>query len=387
MLTMTHKERFITSIRHEAPDFVPIDGTFMDLIHAERITGKQAYGAGSGGGGGGVSTKEEELTYVEMMIHNQKLENEARMKLDLDVLAISDYKVFPEGYKPRFINEDTYIDQWGKVYNIKPDAKTTWWVDGIIRTPEDFDKWKSEFPNPKEYNYDIIDLTVEEAEKNDYPVMAWIHGSMMFPYLQVGGIDKMAILLYRHKEFAKELIQTVADINFEITKHILNRGKGHIDLVAESDDIAGKMPFYPLKICREFFFPYLKRIVDECHRRGIPYMKHSDGNLYPYLDDFVEIEINGLHPIEPPYMDLLDVKQRYGDKFFLRGNVDCGEILVSGTEAQVRQDVRRCIDAAAEGGGFILADSNSLHSVVNTQNILWMISEGRKYGRYPLKKS
>jgi uroporphyrinogen decarboxylase len=82
-------------------------------------------------------------------------------------------------------------------------------------------------------------------------------------------------------------------------------------------------------------------------------------------------------------MSMADMKQheKYSNKFFLRGNVDCGEILIRGTEEQVRQDTRRCIDEAAKGGGFILADSNSLHSVVNTQNALWFIDEGRKYGR------
>jgi hypothetical protein len=35
---------------------------------------------------------------------------------------------------------------------------------------------------------------------------------------------------------------------------------------------------------------------------------------------------------------------------------------------------------AARGGGFILADSNSLHSNVKTESILVMIDEARKYG-------
>ncbi len=385
---MTHKERFLTAIRHEEPDCVPIDGTFIDLIHTERITGKRAYGAGSGGGGGGVSTQQEEMTYTEMMTHNQKLENEARMKLGLDVLTVSDYKVFPEDYKPKFINKDTYVDLWGKIYKIKEDVKTTWWIDGTIRTPEDLEKWRSEFPNPKEFNCEIVDLTIEEAEKNDYPVVVWVHGSMMFPYLMIGGIDKMVLAIYRQPEFAKELVRIVAKLNLEITKQLLNRGRGSIDLVIESDDIADvKTPFYPPRLFREFFFPYFTRLIDECHSRDIPFMKHSDGNLYPLLDDFVEMDVDGLHPIEPGVMDLADVKQRYGDKFVLRGNVDCTHVLPYGKEDDVRRDVRRCIDAAAEGGGFILADSNSLHSLVKTENIKFMIDEGRKYGQYPLEKS
>jgi len=387
-VTMTHKERVITAINFEEPDFVPIDVSFMDLIHMEYITGKQAYGAKSGAVIGATGDTKTDVSYNEMIIHNQKLENEARIKMDLDILTISDYKAFPEGYKHKFIDKDTYVDLWGKVYKIKRDAKTTWWVDGIIKTPEDLDKLKADFPSPKEFNYDIVDITVEEAEKNDYPIFAWVHTALMFPYLMMGGIDKMVLAIYRQPDFAKQVIKFVGDINFAITKRILDRGKGHIDLLADSDDIAGKMPFYPPEIFREFFFPYLKRVVDEAHRRKLPYMKHTDGNLYPLLDDFIEIGINGLHPIEPPYMSMAYMKQheRYGDKFFLRGNVDCGEILVQGTEADVRKDVRRCIDEAAAGGGFILADSNSLHSVVDTKNVLWMIDEGRKYGRYPLQK-
>lgn len=81
-------------------------------------------------------------------------------------------------------------------------------------------------------------------------------------------------------------------------------------------------------------------------------------------------------------MDLADVKKRYGTRIFLRGNVDNMHILPYGSEEDVRRDVRRCIDAAAEGGGFILAESNSMHANVKTENIWIMIDEARKYGIY-----
>jgi len=381
---MTPKERYLTAIHHREPDMVPIDASFLDPIHVERILGATAFGAGAGGGGGGVvatTRKEEAMGLNEMMLRNQKLENEAKRKLGLDALTVSDYNVFPPGYNPRFISEDTYVDLFARIYRVRKDVRTTWWIDGAIKSPEDLDKWEP--PDPDEIDYSIVDLTVEEAG-DEYPVMAWVHGSMMFPYLMRGGIDKLVYDIYRQPDFAKKLIKKVADVNLEITKHILDRG---VDVVAESDDIAdSRTTFFSPKIFREFFFPYLKRLIDECHRRGLPYMKHSDGNLYPILDDLVSLGVDGLHPIEPNVMDLADVKQRYGDKLFLRGNVDCTHVLPYGTEEDVRKDVRRCIDAAAQGGGFILADSNSMHSNVKTENILIMIDEGRKYGKYPLRR-
>lgn len=199
-----------------------------------------------------------------------------------------------------------------------------------------------------------------------------------------GGIDKLTYDIYRNPDFAKRLIKIVADTNFGIAKEMLDRG---IDVFVAADDIADtKNTFFPPRILREFFFPYLKRLIDECHRRGVSFMKHSDGNLSPVLDDLTSLGIDGLHPIDPSAMDLAEVKREYGHKIFLRGNVDCTHVLPYGSEEDVRREVRRCIDEAAEGGGFILSDSNSMHSNVKTENILVMIEEGRRYGRYPLLK-
>jgi hypothetical protein len=54
-----------------------------------------------------------------------------------------------------------------------------------------------------------------------------------------------------------------------------------------------------------------------------------------------------------------------------------------GNEEDVRRDVRRCIDATAKGGGFILASSNSIHSI-KVENLYTMADEASKYGKYPL---
>ena len=381
-MVMTHKERYLTAINHEEPDMVPVDVSFLDMIHVEKITGKKAFATGGGGGGGGIALTEEEMEMDlnEGMMRNQRLLNEALQKIDCDALVVSDYWLYPEGYSHQYLDENTYVDQWGKIYRVRADVKTTYWIGGIIKTPEDLDEYQP--PDPDELCYDIVDYTVNEAG-GEYPVVAWCHAGSMFPYLVRGGIDKLVLDVYMNPSFAKRLIKVIAETNIEIAKNILDRG---VDMLAVSDDIADtKSPFFPPHLFREFFLPYTERIVRESHKRGIPCMKHSDGNLYPLLDDFVRIGVDGLHPIEPGAMDLADVKQRYGDKLFLRGNVDCMYVLPFGGEEDVRRDVRRCIDAAAEGGGFILADSNSMHSNVKTENIWIMVDEARKYGRYPLR--
>ena len=87
--------------------------------------------------------------------------------------------------------------------------------------------------------------------------------------------------------------------------------------------------------------------------------------------------------MQPDVMSIGDVKEKYGDRICLSGNVDCKYVLPYGSEEEVRNDVRRCIDAEGKGGGFILASSNSLHANVDVKNIYVMFDEARKYGQYP----
>jgi uroporphyrinogen decarboxylase len=379
---MTHKERFFTAIHHEEPDLVPVSAG-LDMKFVELLTGKKAakeMGAHHGGGleeGRTVSP----LEFHEANLENQRLRFEAIQRLGTDLYSVSDYNIYPKDYVPKMLDDRTYVDFWGKIYRLAPEVNTNYWIDGVIKSEEDLDKFVP--PDPEEMNYDIVDLAVKLAG-DQYPVVGGIHLAGMFPYLIRGGLDKYCRDLYLNPRFARRLTKMVGDVQLKIAINVIDRG---VDAISESDDIAGKDgPFYRLPIFKELIFPYIEEMVRICHRHGITYLKHSDGNLYPILDALVALGIDGINPIEPQVMDIADVKKRYGQKVYIQGNVDCTWILPFGTEEDVRRDVRRCIDAAAEGGGFVLSESNSMHPNVKFENILFYVDEARKYGRYPLRR-
>jgi len=369
---VTHKDRYLKAVHLEVPDTVPVDGA-LDLIHAQRILEKTPMSTS-------IFLPQKERDEVDMndvAEYNQRLLNETAMKLDFDSLLVNDWNIYPEGFRPRFIDETSYVDHLGRIYRTKPDIKTTYWVDGTVKSPTDLEKL--ELPEPEELNLDAVEETVAEA-KDEYPVIGWCHSVVTAPFQMRGGIDKLIFDLYRQPDFARRLIEKIFRYQIGVVRRLIESG---VDIVVEGDDLADiKSPMFSPKILREFFFPYLRKFIEECHTQKIPVMKHSDGNLNPILEELVSLGYDGLHPIEPSVMDLGKVKQLYGGRIFLRGNVDCVYILPYGTEEDVRRDVRRCIDAAAKGGGFILSDSNSLHSNVKTENIKVMVDEARKYGRY-----
>jgi len=101
------------------------------------------------------------------------------------------------------------------------------------------------------------------------------------------------------------------------------------------------------------------------------------------MDILIDSGYDGLNPLEPQAgMDLKKVKDAYGAKICLLGNIDCKELLPSGTLDQVEAAVKHAIEAGAPGGGYILCDSNSLHPGVNPENCIAMFEATKKYGRY-----
>jgi uroporphyrinogen decarboxylase len=98
----------------------------------------------------------------------------------------------------------------------------------------------------------------------------------------------------------------------------------------------------------------------------------------------LEAGFDGLHCLEPPYVDLELVKKMVGDKLCLLGNIDTSYILVKGTQNEVKDAVKDAIRKLGRGGGYMLSPSNS-HPDMTYQNIKWMIEATKKYGVYPLK--
>jgi uroporphyrinogen decarboxylase len=111
---------------------------------------------------------------------------------------------------------------------------------------------------------------------------------------------------------------------------------------------------------------------------------HGDGNMWPFMEDIIEMGFEGFNPIQPQCMDIAEVKRSFGDRICLVGNIDCRDLLCYGTEAEVERVVKETIDIAARGGGYMLHSSNSLHHDVRPENYVAMVRAGQKYGLYPV---
>ena len=139
--------------------------------------------------------------------------------------------------------------------------------------------------------------------------------------------------------------------------------------------------FFRLEQFRKFFLSPLAELAESIHSLNVPVLLHSCGHISDYLDDLAQTKIASVHPLQRTAgMDLRQVKEKYGERFCIIGNIDSSRTLPYGTPADVAAEVREAIDVAAPDGGYILASDHSLHDGIAVENIVELFRVGREYG-------
>jgi hypothetical protein len=153
---------------------------------------------------------------------------------------------------------------------------------------------------------------------------------------------------------------------------------------ATADDCAYKTgPMFSPKQYREFVTPYATRICDLVHEANGVIFMHSDGYVDLLMDCFIDAGFHAIQPLEPSSgMNIERVKQKWGDKLAVIGNVDTSDTLPFGTPQDARDYVDRCFREAKGDSnsisGYIFAASGSLHDKVKLENAMAMLDEYRK---------
>lgn len=154
------------------------------------------------------------------------------------------------------------------------------------------------------------------------------------------------------------------------------------DGVFISDDLGSQSgTMFSREIFLEFFKPRYKRIIDRAHELGMHMWLHSCGNIKPFMNDFVEIGLDVIHPIQKHTMDSEEITRLYGGKICIFAGFDVQQIIPFGTEEEVCNEVREMIDTYwREDGRFMLTMGNGATPDWKINCLDALYDEALKYG-------
>jgi hypothetical protein len=182
-----------------------------------------------------------------------------------------------------------------------------------------------------------------------------------------------------------EQINRIGEFYLNSMKAQIRAANGLLDGMVIWGDVAFRqtMLFDP-DYWRQYFKPWVKAMIDECHSNNLPVIYHGCGNVELILEDFIEMKLDAYNPLEVKAgLDAVNLKKQFGNKLAYCGNNNI-QVWETGDRELIKSDVLRKLNAA-KGGGFIFQSDHSVSSDVSGLTYDYIVKLVRESGKYPLR--
>jgi uroporphyrinogen-III decarboxylase len=212
-----------------------------------------------------------------------------------------------------------------------------------------------------------------------------IHSEVFSPFtrlLELFGYQEGLTGLVIYPDICRDLLEYFTKIALaEVKLHAAEVG---IDAVLVSSAFAGA-GFISRDDYKEFVMPYEEEIYKEIKRHGLISYVHTCGSIGDRLDLMAEMSVDGIDTLDPPPLGtvhLSEAKEKYGERFFLKGNLDSVNELLNSDDETFEKAVTGRLKTGKTGSGYILSTACSVSPYVRPERLARLIDYAVRYGGY-----
>ena len=377
-MAMTSRERVLAALNFQKADRIPID-----LGGVPGVTGIN------------VKAYQKFLEYLgidcnvyigstlanTVMIHDDILE---RFNIDtkslVPSLSIDEFnapKEFIEsGWKVKWLRapDYTYAPVEGPFQNI------------VSPTPKDLDNFK--WPEPsKSEDFNKLQQRAMRARNESDRALIWRLELGIFTRAQlIRGFENWLMDLVANQEFCEALHEKLIKNWMETTDYHLDALGDNVDVLMFAEDLGfQEQTMVSPQMFQEQLKPYLKRMVAHVKSRTSAKVGlHSCGSVYSLIDDFIDIGLDVLNPLQSTAKDMEadKIKNKTEGKLARWGGIDTHNVLPNGTPEEVREEVKRKIAIYGKGGGYIFCGDHNILMDIPPENISAMYTAAIEFAKY-----
>ena len=192
-------------------------------------------------------------------------------------------------------------------------------------------------------------------------------GVQDLPTSQMFEMSHMMTSLIEYPDEIKEFQNKLADYMIEIGRRSIKAGA---DIIFMYDDYGyTDRTLLSMDMWKEFTYPHLKRMIEAFHDAGAPVMLHSCGYQMPFLEYYVEAELDALQTFQPKAgNDFKKAYAEFGDKLTFNTGIDI-QVGESMTPRELRDSILEAYKIGGRNGHHILGMTHMLQYTMPIENM------------------
>ena len=357
-MSMTNRERIISSLRRQVPDKIPIGK--VDFCGSLLKKFQQKTGA------------EDPNEYFK--IPTRLVGGTHMWKGDIDYGAYlppvprdGRLMVKGDGY---LIGEDDL-----EVYLFPLQSMTT--IGELHRYPW----WEAEAKAAAGRSWRALKQRIGVLAAQDLFVMGWV-GNPFESAWKLRGFERFLLDMYELPAFAEALLDLCTEACCANARYVAQAGA---DLLFLYDDLAMDAGlFFSREVFSTWLLPRYRKIIAAGRdiNPDILAFLHTDGKATDMLPLIIDAGFDVLNPVQPECMDPAAVKRDFGDRLSFWGTGGVQRTMPFGTPADVRHEVRTRIESVGRGGGLVLSPAQTLYSDVPWENVVAFFEAAEEFAAF-----
>ena len=223
--------------------------------------------------------------------------------------------------------------------------------------------------------------------ETEYAVVSGISGVVYEICWYMRGLENLFMDMVERTEVLEAIIDRTLQFWMDWFRLFLDEVGDVVDVIMIGDDLAGQNgPLFSPAIYRGIVKPRHKKLVQYIKSRTrAKIWYHTCGSAIEYIPDLLDNGIDVLNPVQLSArgMGAGELKAKWGKKLaFWGGGIDSQRVLPRASVGEVREHVRRNVEAFKPGGGYVFNNVHNIQGDVPAENIVAMFDAAYEYGAY-----
>lgn len=376
-MAMTSRERVLAALNFQETDRIPIDlggypaATSMNVRAYEKFLEHL-----------GISRP---VSIGSLLMFTAEIDDDIRDRFHVDTKSLSLSFSTKEFTAPESFTESIWKSKWV----MTPDF-TYAPVEGPLQQitqPTLNDLESFEWPEPSKFeDYEKLHAKAKRArEESDRALIGRLPIGIFTCAQLLRGFENWLMDLIVNREFCDALHGKLLEIWLEAADCVLDALGNNVDVLMTADDLGfQKQPMVSPQMFQELLKPYIKKMVTHVKTKTKAKVGlHSCGSVYAYIDDFIDVGLDILNPLQSNAKDMEadKIKAKTNGKLALWGGIDTHNILPKGSPEEVREEVMRKIEIYGNGGGFIFCGDHNILTDIPPENVVTMYEAAMEFAQ------